>query len=251
MFRLFKHFNEVEKTQQGLEKAVEWTKARIAALDKPIAMEIAFDKSASMQEELSQNVTDLKEAKSDNTELAEPSKKEIANETDTGFDDKKKETPFYDDNGNEYRIGNELLPNNSYELNGYKFTTDENGRIISAEGTLHMTEREKRLRIKDSIEDIGKGDQREGDDRGHLIGDQFDGPNGMENLIPQDAAINQKDYRTFENQLANAVKEGKTVYVKVEPYYEGASRRPSDIVVTYNIDGNENIRVFPNNKEAV
>ena len=253
---------DVKKPQQVLEEAVDWTKEKIAVLDKPIANEMAFDKK-SAEKEVSQDSTRLKEAERDKTEVDETKAKEAADKTDTEtseltlpqthkdykiLDDGKKH--YYDDNGKEYRVNDELLPNNNYELNEYKSTTDENGRVISAEGYLHITEREKRLPIKDSIESIGKGDQREGDDRGHLIGDQFDGSNGMENMIPQDADINRNDYRNFENQLAKEVKEGKSVYVKVEPHYEGDSRRPSDIVVTYTIDGNENIRIFPNDKEA-
>lgn len=158
-------------------------------------------------------------------------------------------THYYDDNGKLYRVNYDLLPNNSYEINGYKYGTDEKGRIKFAEGELHLKNRVGRLPIRDSIEDIGKGDQRETDDRGHLIGDQFDGANGLENIIPQDAEINRNDFRNFENQLADEVKNGKSVRVKIEPIYEGDSRRPSDIVVTYNINGKEDVRIFPNSKE--
>ena len=158
-------------------------------------------------------------------------------------------TYYYDDNDKLYRVENDLAPNTEYELNGYKYTTDEKGRIVSAEGTLHMKNREGRLPIKDSIEDIGKGDQKDGDDRGHLIGDQFDGSNGLENMIPQDANINRNDFKNFENELAKEVKDGKEVYVKIEPVYDGDSRRPVAIVVTYSIDGEESVRVFPNGQE--
>lgn len=158
-------------------------------------------------------------------------------------------TYYYDDNGKLYRVENELAPNTEYEINGYKYKTDEKGRIISAEGTLHMKDREGRLPIKDSLDDIGKGDQKDGDDRGHLIGDQFDGSNGLENMIPQDADINRNDYKNFENELAKEVKDGKDVHVKVEPVYDDDSRRPVAIVVTYSIDGEESIRVFPNGQE--
>lgn len=160
------------------------------------------------------------------------------------------ETHYYDDNGSLYRVGNELRRNCEYLLNGYKYLTDNMGRIISAEGILHLKDREGRLPIKDSIEDIGKGDQKEGDDRGHLIGDQFDGSNGLENMISQDADINRNDFKKFENELAKEVKDGKTVYYKVEPIYDGDSRRPSAIVVTYSISGEESVRVFPNGKEG-
>ena len=159
-------------------------------------------------------------------------------------------TYYYDDNGKLYRVGNELHANTTYEMNGYKYKTDDQGRIISAEGILHLKDREGRLPIKDSIENIGRGDQQEGDDRGHLIGDQFDGSNGLENMVPQDANINRNDFKNFENELAKEVKDGKEVKVKIEPVYDGDSRRPSAIVVTYSIDGEESVRVFPNGQEA-
>ena len=157
---------------------------------------------------------------------------------------------YYDDNGKLYRVENDLAPNTEYEIEGYKYTTDDIGRIVSAEGKLHIKNREGRLQIKDTIQDIGKGDQKEGDDRGHLIGDQFGGSNGLENMIPQDADINRNDFRNLENELAKEVKDGKEVNVVVEPIYESDSRRPVAIVMTYSIDGEESVRVFPNNKEG-
>lgn len=181
--------------------------------------------------------------------------KEISRETENTEQDNSHQevidgvTYYYDDNGDLYRVGNELLPNSQYEINGYTYKTDELGRITSAEGKLHIKERDGRLPIKDSIENIGKGDQKEGDDRGHLIGDQFDGSNGLENMVPQDASINRNDFKNFENELAKEVKDGKEVYVKVEPIYDGDSRRPTAIVVTYSIDGEESVRVFPNGQE--
>lgn len=155
-------------------------------------------------------------------------------------------TYYYDDSGKLYRVENELIPNAKYELNGYEYSTDNKGRIISAEGTLRMKEREGRLPIRDSIEDIGKGDQLENDDRGHLIGDQFDGPNGLENMISQDANINRNDFKNFENELAKEVKEGREVITKIEPVYNNESRRPLAIVVSYSIDDEKYMKIFPN-----
>ncbi len=156
---------------------------------------------------------------------------------------------YRDDNGQVYRIGNDLAANATYVLNGYTYETDAQGRIASVEGALQIKDRKGRLRIKDSLNDIGKGDELPGDDRGHLIGDRFNGSNGLGNMIPQNAVINRVDFRKLENELAKQVKDKRTVNVKIEPMYGGNSRRPDAIVVAYNIDGEENIRIFPNSKE--
>ena len=159
---------------------------------------------------------------------------------------------YYDDNGKLYRIGDGLLPNNTYEINRYRYQTDSLGRIVSASGTLRIKEREGRRNMEDPISTIGKGDQREGDQRGHLIGDQFDGSSGLENMIPQDAYINENDFKRFETLvLAAAVKDGRDVRVEVIPMYEGDSRRPAEIAVVYSIDGKTDSRIFPNSKEDI
>ena len=130
---------------------------------------------------------------------------------------------YRDDNGNLYRQGIDLVPNNEYTINDYHYKTDDQGRITEASGKLHMKNR-----------------------GGHLIGDQFDGSNGLENMVPQDAKINQNDFRNFENQLADKVKAGSDVRVRIEPIYEGDSHRPDALAVSYSIDGKQGTRVFPN-----
>ena len=68
-------------------------------------------------------------------------------------------------------------------------------------------------------------------------------------MIPQDADINRHDFKNFENALAEKVKNGESVNVEIEPIYEGDSHRPTDILVTYSINGVEDMRIFPNKKE--
>lgn len=153
---------------------------------------------------------------------------------------------YYDDNKSLYRINDDLLPNCSYEIKGYLYQTDEIGRIISAKGQLHLKQHEGRLSIKDSIEVIGKGDELSTDDRGHLIGDQFGGSSDLGNLIPQDADVNRQTFKNFENELAKKIKEGNTVLCEIEPIYEGNSRRPELLIVNYSINGEKNMRIFPN-----
>lgn len=155
------------------------------------------------------------------------------------------EKHYYDSRGVLYRVGDGLLPHTISVINGYQITTDGLGRKSCVEGKLHLRERD-RLNIKDSMSVIGKGDQKEYDDRGHLIADLFDGPNGLENLVPQNSVLNRGDFKKFEGELAQAVREENEVYARVEPYYEGNSNRPSEIAVFYSINGERFIRIFQN-----
>lgn len=156
---------------------------------------------------------------------------------------------YYADNGKLYRIGDNLLPNATYERNGYKYETDDKGRIISVKGTLQRRNHEGRQTMQDSMDVVGKGDEKEGDHRGHLIGDQFNGASDLSNMVPQDAHINQGDYKALEEKLASEVAEGKEVEVSIEVTYDEDSYRPSGIEVTYSIDGEETTVYFPNGEE--
>lgn len=152
--------------------------------------------------------------------------------------------PNVDDKGKETRDGDALKPNNTFEKNGYKYKTDDQGRVISAEG---------KLRLKDpqfvrDMEEINKGDQnyKKTDDRGHLIAHQFGGSDKLENIVPMDAKLNQGDFAGLENSLAKAVENGSDVKLKVEPRYTDNTNRPSSFRVSYTIDGEKTVRTFKN-----
>lgn len=152
-----------------------------------------------------------------------------------------------DDNGNNYKKEGELLADTTYEINGYKYETDDKGRVISAEGTLHLSDTPRKTINEDNV---GGEDKRETDDRGHLIADRFDGSNKIDNLVSMDANLNRGDFKKVENLLADALADGKEVTLKVEPVYEGDSKRPSSFIVTYSIDGEEKVVVFSNERKG-
>lgn len=151
-----------------------------------------------------------------------------------------------DDLGKVYRVGDDLVPDTTYEINGYRYATDSKGRITSSEGLLHLKTHEDRLTIHDTMEKIGKGFQQLFDDRGHLIGDRFDGSAGMENIVAMNAEVNRGAYANIEWRCADALKQGKEVFYKVEPVYEGSSHRPSAFVITDIIDGEETVTFLRN-----
>lgn len=152
----------------------------------------------------------------------------------------------YDDNDKLYRVDDELLPNNEYKVNGYDYKTDGEGRIVSAEGKLQVKDHKDRAEMPDKLDTIGKGDQKDTDDRGHLIADRFNGSGELDNLVPMDQELNRGDYAKLEGTLAEAVNDGADVRLKVEPIYEGNSSRPSEFKVSYSIDGDKDVVVFRN-----
>ena len=146
-----------------------------------------------------------------------------------------------DDNGNVYKDENgELLPNTEYEVNGTRYTTDERGRIIQAEGYLEDTPENERDNAAQS--DAGGKDRKPGDDGGHLRARMNGGSSGNENLVAMRATINRGDYKQSENEENQMLKEGKQVYEKIEVTYDDDSARPSKIDKTYT-DGEKTVKL--------
>lgn len=143
---------------------------------------------------------------------------------------------YYDDNGKLYRIGENLLPDMQYTIEGYTYTTDALGRKIRVTGNLHLSDA-RNEDITDTMEVIGKNDQMIGDRPGYLISSRFGGTSGAENLFPMDSDIQTEVLTTIENEWINALKNKKNVFVKIDLYYDNQSFRPKGFTVCGNIDG--------------
>lgn len=154
---------------------------------------------------------------------------------------------YFDDNGQKYREGNDLLSNTTFEKNGFEFKTDDKGRVVSAEGKLEIPENVE-PRDMPSMKNVGKGDELPGDERFHLIAHMFGAGDGIENLVPGDAKLNHGDYLRMETMLKEAVIDGADVRFKVEPVYKGDSNRPTEFRVSYSIDGERDTVVFKNGR---
>lgn len=191
----------------------------------------------------------------ENSEIKSPESnkyREIKPENGTNYSDSKQfwnkefsEKTYYDDNGEKYREGNSLEPNTTFEKNGFMFQTDDIGRVTSVEGRLETYQSDKNRNMP-SMDAVGKGEQKESDIKFHLIAHRFNGPDGIENLVAGDSKLNQGDYAKLENSLAEAVKDGADVRMKVEPVYSGDSNRPDEFRVSYTIDGDKEVVVFKN-----
>lgn len=141
----------------------------------------------------------------------------------------------------------ELLPNIQYVTeDGYRYSTDEFGRISKVEvddlvlkkGTRNsysqrVAGREDRVVEADTVEGL--------DDGGHLIGTQFNGSGDLDNLVSMNRDINRSGGAWFnmEKEWAKALKETppKKVTVNIEPIYSGKSLRPDRFELVYQIDG--------------
>ncbi|AZV59895.1 T7SS effector LXG polymorphic toxin [Peribacillus frigoritolerans] len=128
-----------------------------------------------------------------------------------------------------------LKPNVEYTTKeGYKYTTDDNGRIAIAEAKLELG---KAKRNPYAQRKVGGDDRLSNDDGGHLIASIFKGSGEIDNLVPMNATLNRSEYKTLENTWKKALVEGKEVTIKVKPIYEAQSARPSEFKINYVIDG--------------
>jgi hypothetical protein len=148
-----------------------------------------------------------------------------------------------DDNGKIFKVDGKLQPNDEYKVNSYEYKTDDQGRIIEASGKLNLSG-EPRQALNE--QDVGGSDKLKTDDRGHVIADIFGGANKIENLVPMDSNLNRGEYKKIENDCVKAKNAGKDVSMQVDIHYTGESKRPSSFTVTHTIDGETFEKTFIN-----
>jgi len=146
-----------------------------------------------------------------------------------------------DDTGKIYSGDGELEPNCEYTLNGNKYKTDAQGRIINAKGDVKLPTEDRK-----NLPDMDNPDKRDTDDKGHVIGHQIGGADTEGNLVPQDATFNRGEYNKLEQELAKLKAEGHDVKIDVKLVYEGDSKRPSKFIVKYTVDGKTYVKTFIN-----
>ncbi|KNC21321.1 hypothetical protein FF38_03676 [Lucilia cuprina] len=129
---------------------------------------------------------------------------------------------------------NKPEPNTTYKVDGNKiFQTDSLGRTSLAEGSLSLNKNDRNTYQQCKAGKCGVS----GDEGGHLFASILNGPGEKINMVPMDGTLNKSGWKKMENTWASALKENKSVYVKIEPVYKGNSARPESFNVTYTIDG--------------
>lgn len=128
--------------------------------------------------------------------------------------------------------------------NGYTFAIDPLERTRQVVGRIASNANQGRS--KTSQAKAGGSDRLPADHGGHYIARRFNGPTDPFNHFAQDRSFNIGEYRKLENEWAKADREGKTVRVRITPLFEGASKRPYQITVEYDVDKKYRHVGFPN-----
>jgi len=150
-----------------------------------------------------------------------------------------------DDKGNIYVKDGKLTPNTTYKLNDSVYTTDDKGRIVLCISNPKRSP--ENSRDNDAQRETGGKDRQPDDQGGHIVGRDLNGYGGDGNLVAMNSKINQSDYKKMENDIKDALDEGKDVTTKTEITYDGDSERPDKITVTVTIDGKDTVYKFDNN----
>ena len=139
-----------------------------------------------------------------------------------------------------------LKPDVEYvDGNGYKYTTDEIGRINNTSGELNLGQGTRNSYAQRTV---GGADRLPTDDGGHLIASQFNGSGQIDNLIPQNSGINRAggEWYNMEKTWSDALKSGSKVEVNIKSNYNLNSVRPDNFNVEYWIDGEKFIKFIRN-----
>ncbi|MGE9819638.1 DUF637 domain-containing protein [Acinetobacter baumannii] len=127
-----------------------------------------------------------------------------------------------------------LEANSAYLLpNGAAYITDNSGNVKEVTANLRNILMD-RNNYQQSI--AGKSGIS-GDQGGHLIAASLGGSGDRINLVPMAKTLNNGSWKAMESELANAVKLGKDVNMKVAVGYPTGSSRPNKFIVTATING--------------
>ncbi|MHA6316152.1 DNA/RNA non-specific endonuclease [Altererythrobacter sp. CAU 1778] len=136
-----------------------------------------------------------------------------------------------------------LRANADYQVNGYTYRTNADGQVEAVSGRLDLSTAERngyQQRV------AGRDDRLESDQGGHLIASIFSGPGERVNLVPMDGNLNMGRWRSMEDTMAAALREGRSVDVNITVRYPEGSARPNAFRVEYTIDGNTQVETFRN-----
>ena len=131
-----------------------------------------------------------------------------------------------------------LKKNNRYQSGKATYETNENGAIRSWSADLFGVTESAQRHYSHQQNLQGKYD---GDHAGHLLSSQEGGSGKVDNLVPMNGKLNTRDYRAFERENHQLLKEGYRVQLEGSNYLASSENRPEAFMVTrsvYDKDGN-------------
>lgn len=161
-----------------------------------------------------------------------------------------------------------LAKNYTYNVkdgnNLFKYKTNSNGDVSSIEADImgkirgerisKGAERTKTKQVKDEISsrnsNLNLSDEQHkklSDEAGHFIGDVFGGIPEVINMFPQAFKLNRGGkWKNMEKAIRNVVDNGDKVNIKIKPIYDGLTKRPTELIYEYTINGKKVIKRFEN-----
>lgn len=128
---------------------------------------------------------------------------------------------------------NNPKPNRRYEVDGYTYVTDGEGRTVE----VIASKLRKKTRDRNTGQQVKAGgkDRLPDDQGGHAVGSQFDGPGEAINLFAQNVDVNKSIFSKLEGVWQKALDEGKQVSIRIRVRYPKGSKRPKSFLVDYRI----------------
>ena len=117
------------------------------------------------------------------------------------------------------------------KVDDYSYFTDEAGRVNKVSGELKLETKDRNIYQQGKAVEIKDGITGE-DQGGHIIARIFNGPGEQINYIPQNAKLNNGEWKSMENTLKKALEAGKKVEVDIKIVYNKAnsSKRPEKFI---------------------
>lgn len=175
---------------------------------------------------------------------AEAGLDEILRKADTGTSVGGKRLYNFTDADEFNTAANAAKPDAVYQMGDFRWTTDGQGRVATAEGKVELAP----MGRNDPKLQTAIGNEGKTTDVGfHLIADRFGAPTNRLNVVPGNGKpigdglpnLNNGAYKQFENNLATLRAEGKAVDMRVHAQYNpgNTSARPDAFVAEYRVDG--------------
>lgn len=231
--------HSIKNAEKDVAKTALTKETTSSLTHTPVEKVAAQNKKVTFKDLAEQRATSIKQKVGTTSEIKERGVKEMSKPSHLTVENTSK---VFDDKGKPIFQNGERIPNNKYELNGYQYTTDNQGRIAKVEGTIKIPQDKTPRRSNlPEIKDV-----KTTDDKGHMVAHEFGGADNEGNLVPMNAELNRHgDYRKWEREIGQAARKGKKVNVTIECDY-GESARPVSFFVTTDIDGEITERIFLN-----